>query len=201
MRVLAAHGGTCEDGHAALALALDIAERSVQRAAAALRTRGWLAITRRGRGKTATLALTRVGHEVLGAFGATADRPIGRLGTDALTSPDTPIGRYAGQLVPVGFVGDAHALSVARMVLRIGASAKSSADLARAYLEHASEAELARLLGLIDEHSLLPTESSATGDPTLDDGLRTHFWVKARADEVRHRNDRAIGRLRRTLDE
>lgn len=175
LRVLFSQGGACEDGHVALAAALDCGERSTQRAARALCAAGLITIARRGRGHTARFALTASGSACAAQF---VDRAAA---TQEKTTPAAP----AAVTVPAGFTGDARALNVARITVRISHD-DSPAALARAYVAQIDGTpELARITAFLDELGTLPTFSSPTGLPMLDEGLRAYFASLARRARTR----------------
>lgn len=190
LRALLTQGGICEDGHEALAIALDCGLRSIQRAAGRMQHLGLLQISRRGYGRTARLELTVAGkHAAQRFYEQSADTPIGRLPTDGppvSSSADRPIGRPSpAATAPAGFRGDAKALQIARITARI-AHDDSPEGLARAYMTHVDNTpEIARIAGFLDEHGTLPTFANPTGLGDLDEGLRVYFAALARRANAR----------------
>lgn len=182
IRCLAAQGGAARDGYDSLSRATDSGLRSIHRAVASLRQAGFLHGRRAGR-RPALLTLTSAGSNYAASVGDLTQAEAGSAGGDSAKptpNPRQPIS------VPTGFVGDAAALNVARIVSRIGRS-ESPIDLARTYLEHADPGELNRLLGHLDEYGYLPTETNPTRYALLDDGLRAHFARVAQRAAVRER--------------
>jgi|GEM_PF-7035033 len=182
IRCLAAQGGAVRDGYDSLSRATDSGLRSIHRAVASLRESGLLHGRRAGR-RPALLTLTSAGSSYAASIGVLAQAEPGAAGSNSeqlATRPRQPIS------VPTGFVGDAAALNVARIVSRIGRS-ESPIDLAGTYLEHADPGELNRLLGHLDEYGYLPTETNPTQYALLDDGLRAHFARVAQRAAVRER--------------
>jgi DNA-binding MarR family transcriptional regulator len=170
LRCLAQQGGTVYDGYRAIAEATDRGLRSVERSVASLRASGFVDTRWRRR---------RPSHVLLTGRGNTVARELFSGLLPAATDEAEQPQRVSAHVQPQGFSGDANALNVARIVVQMRGS-DTLFDLAHAYVEHASPAEMQRLHSYLDEHGFLATEANPTHYEPLDDGLRHYFTRRAK---------------------
>lgn len=174
VRLLVAQGGSAQLGHASIAKALSISEKTVELYVPRLAAEGWVRV-QRARRRPAIVTLSEAARRAL-------------FGEQNVTRTDHHL-----LVPPKGFHGDARALDIARKVVLVRSSG-TSRDLAEVYLEHADPDELARIHALRDDDGSIPIEfHSVTGDAKLDDGLLTHFDAQARQQRTRSAARRIFG--------